>query len=239
MPPRTPSPILTFTRVGKTYATAAGPFHALRDVSLGVSPGEFVAVVGRSGSGKTTLLHLMAGIDLPTEGEVTVAGESLGQRTEDERARFRGVHLGVVFQFFQLLPTLTVAENVVLPMDLCNVWPKGERRKRALALLDRFGVGAQADKLPAALSGGEQQRAAIARALANDPPIVLADEPTGNLDSGASEIVVGALAALAKEGKTVVMVTHERNVAIPFTRTLELEDGRLVGEPPAMRRAHA
>ena len=239
MPPRSPSPSLTFTRVGKTYVTAAGPFRALRDVSFRVSPGEFVAVVGKSGSGKTTLLHLMAGIDLPTEGEVTALGESLARRTEDERARFRGVHLGVVFQFFQLLPTLTVLENVVLPMDLCGVWPKGERRKRAQALLDRFGVGAQAEKLPASLSGGEQQRAAIARALANDPPIVLADEPTGNLDSGASEVVVQALAALANEGKTVVMVTHERNVAVPFTRTLVLEDGRLVEEPKGARRAHA
>ncbi|HEY2515297.1 MAG TPA: ABC transporter ATP-binding protein [Polyangiaceae bacterium] len=225
--------------MGKTYATAAGPFHALREVSLRILPGEFVAVVGKSGSGKTTLLHLMAGIDLPTEGEVTVLGQSLAKTTEDQRARFRGVRLGVVFQFFQLLPTLTVVENVVLPMDLGNVWPRAERPKRAMALLERFGVGAQAGKLPAALSGGEQQRVAIARALANDPPIVLADEPTGNLDSGASEIVVSALAALASEGKTVVMVTHERNVAVHFTRTLELADGRIADALPPARRAHA
>jgi putative ABC transport system ATP-binding protein len=231
--PESKPPLVTVDRVHKTYVTPRGPFAALRDVSLQIWPGELVAVVGKSGSGKTTLLHLIAGIDRATEGEVTVAGQTLGGLGEDARATLRGRSIGVVFQFFQLLPTLTVAENVVLPMDLCGVWPRAARRGRALALLDRFGIAAHADKLPLALSGGEQQRAAIARALANDPPLVVADEPTGNLDSEASARVIDALAELAREGKAVVMVTHERAGAVPFTRAVTLADGRLSAPPAA------
>ncbi len=233
------TPIVTLDHVHKTYETPRGPFAALHDVSLEIWPRELVAVVGKSGSGKTTLLHLIAGIDLPSGGEVTVAGQSLAGRSEDERASLRGRSIGVVFQFFQLLPTLTVAENVVLPMDLCDVWPRAQRRARALALLDRFGIAAHADKLPLALSGGEQQRAAIARALANDPPLLVADEPTGNLDSQSSACVIDALAELAREGKAVVMVTHERAGAVPFTRAVTLADGKVAATslpaPEALR----
>jgi putative ABC transport system ATP-binding protein len=227
------TPIVTLDHVHKTYETPPGPFAALHDVSLRIWPRELVAVVGKSGSGKTTLLHLIAGIDLPSGGEVTVAGQSLAGRSEDERASLRGRCIGVVFQFFQLLPTLTVAENVVLPMDLCNAWPRAQRRARALALLDRFGIVTHADKLPLALSGGEQQRAAIARALANDPPLIVADEPTGNLDSQASVRVIDALADLAREGKAVVMVTHERAGAAAFTRIVTLADGKVAAASPA------
>jgi putative ABC transport system ATP-binding protein len=231
------NPIVTLDHVHKTYQTPRGPFAALHDVSLRIWPRELVAVVGKSGSGKTSLLHLIAGIDLPSGGEVTVAGQSLAGRSEDERATLRGRSIGVVFQFFQLLPTLTVAENVVLPMDLCGIWPRAQRRARALALLDRFGIAAHADKFPLALSGGEQQRAAIARALANDPPLVVADEPTGNLDSQAAARVIAALADLAREGKAVVMVTHERAGAAVFTRVVTLADGKVVAASPSAAEA--
>ena len=175
--------------VTKSYDGAAGTFVALREADLRVRPGEFVAVVGRSGSGKSTLLNMVAGIDRPTSGEVWVDGAPVHELGQDKVSAWRGRSLGVVFQFFQLLPTLTVAENVMLPMDFCNTYPARERRGRALELLEQVGVAEQADKLPAALSGGQQQRAAIARALANDPPVLVADEPTGNLDSGTAEAV--------------------------------------------------
>ncbi len=170
--------------VAKTYPSSAGDFVALDGLSLGIADGEFVAVVGRSGSGKTTLLNLLAGIDRPTSGTVWVAGADLGTLSESGLAAWRGRNVGLVFQFFQLLPTLTVVENVMLPMDFAKTIPVSERRDQAQNLLERVGVGDQADKLPSTLSGGQQQRAAIARALANNPPLLLADEPTGNLDSG-------------------------------------------------------
>ncbi|HSN15229.1 MAG TPA: ABC transporter ATP-binding protein, partial [Anaeromyxobacteraceae bacterium] len=199
--------------VQKQYATAAGDFSALRDVDLRVGAGELVAVVGKSGSGKSTLLNLVAGIDRPSAGEVTVAGTRLATLPEGPLAAWRGRNVGVVFQFFQLLPTLTILENVALPMDLCRTRPRREARRRALELLDQVGIAEQAAKLPAALSGGQQQRAAIARALANDPPILVADEPTGNLDSRTADSVLALLAASADQGRTVLMVTHERDVA--------------------------
>jgi putative ABC transport system ATP-binding protein len=234
------SPILTLDRVAKVYETPAGRFTALDEVSLRVGAGELVAVVGRSGSGKTTLLNLVAGIDPPTRGEITVAGEAVHGRTEDELAALRGRLVGVVFQFFQLLPTLTVLENVVLPMDLLGAWPRAQQRARAGALLEELAIARHAGKLPAALSGGEQQRAAIARALANDPPILLADEPTGNLDSRTSAGVLDAFADLARAGKTVVMVTHDRGAAARATRTIALEDGRVAEDRRALpEAAHA
>jgi putative ABC transport system ATP-binding protein len=225
-----PRPIVRVQNVIKRYPGKGGTFTALHGVSLEVNPGEFVAVVGRSGSGKTTLLNIVAGIDSPSVGRVTVAGTELFGRSEDELAAFRGRHIGVVFQFFQLLPVLTVIENVMLPMDFCDVLPPGERRAAALAILERLGISAQADKLPADLSGGEQQRAAIARALANDPPLLVADEPTGNLDSRTAAEVMGLFADLVASGKTVLMVTHERDHRHLFSRVVTLSDGTIQGE---------
>jgi len=199
--------------VTKTYETAAGSFTALKGIELQVRSGEFVAVVGKSGSGKSTLLNVLAGIDRPTIGEVYVGGAAVHALDQDRIALWRGRSVGVVFQFFQLLPTLTVAENVMLPMDFCNTYPARERRPRALQLLEQVGVAEQADKLPSALSGGQQQRAAIARALANDPPILMADEPTGNLDSHTTNAVFDLFADFVAEGKTLLMVTHERDAS--------------------------
>jgi putative ABC transport system ATP-binding protein len=185
-------------------------------------------VVGQSGSGKSTLLGLIAGIDRPTRGEVLVGGTAVHALSERDTSAWRGRAVGIVFQFFQLMPTLTAVENVMLPMDFCDMWRARERRARALALLDRLGVADQADKLPATLSGGQQQRVAVARALANAPPVLLADEPTGNLDSRTAEALLELLAGLVREGQTVVMVTHERSARNVASRSVALADGRLV-----------
>jgi putative ABC transport system ATP-binding protein len=219
--------------VVKTYPLGAGEVVAVDHLSLEVAAGEFVAIVGRSGSGKTTLLNLLAGIDRPTAGTVRVAGADLGSLSESGLAAWRGQQVGLVFQFFQLLPTLTVAENVMLPMDFARKIPGGQRRDRARRLLARVGIGDQADKLPATLSGGQQQRAAIARALANDPPILLADEPTGNLDSATAEAVLKVFADLNADGRTIVVVTHERDIRSIVSREVTLVDGRIVGDERA------
>jgi len=221
--------------VSKRYASAARPCTALQDLSLRIQPGECVAVMGPSGSGKTTLINLLTGIDSPSSGEILVAGQPIHRMSQEALTRWRGRQVGVVFQFFQLLPTLTVAENVMLPMDFCGSLAARERRPRALDLLQRLGIAEHADKLPAELSGGQQQRAAIARALANDPAILVADEPTGNLDSATADEVMGLLAALTREGKTVLTVTHERELGHFFTRTLLLRDGRLVHDSATAR----
>lgn len=214
--------------VVKTYPLGAGEVIAVDHLSFDIGPGEFVAVVGRSGSGKTTLLNLLAGIDRPSSGTVNAAGADLGSLSESGLAAWRGCNVGLVFQFFQLLPTLTVAENVMLPMDFVKKIPAGERRERAQQLLERMDIGDQADKLPATLSGGQQQRAAIARALANDPPLVLADEPTGNLDSATADAVLKLFADLNTEGRTIVVVTHERDIRAIVGREITLKDGRIV-----------
>jgi putative ABC transport system ATP-binding protein len=219
--------------VVKTYPVAAGEFVALDHLSLEIAYGEFVAIVGRSGSGKTTLLNMLAGIDRPTSGVVRTAGADLGSLSESGLAAWRGRKVGLVFQFFQLLPTLTVIENVMLPMDFAKKVPVGERRDRAQHLLERMGVGDQADKVPAMLSGGQQQRAAIARALANDPPILLADEPTGNLDSVTADAVLELFAGLNADGQTIVVVTHERDVRAVAGRQVTLADGRVVMDESA------
>ncbi|MGY4644361.1 ABC transporter ATP-binding protein [Cellulomonas sp. URHB0016] len=211
--------------VSKSYGSG---FTALHPTDLDVGPGELVTVVGRSGSGKTTLLHLLSGIDRPTSGEITVAGERVDLLRGSRLASWRGRSIGLVFQFFQLLPTLTVAENVMLPMDFCGTYPARGRRARATDLLDRVGIADQADKLPQSLSGGQQQRAAIARALANDPPVLLADEPTGNLDRSTGDLVLELFTDLAAEGRTIVMVTHERDVSRFANRQVTLADGRIV-----------
>jgi putative ABC transport system ATP-binding protein len=219
--------------VVKTYPLAAGEVVAVDRLSLDIAQGEFVAVVGRSGSGKTTLLNLLAGIDRPTSGTVRVADADLGSLSESGLAAWRGRNVGLVFQFFQLLPTLTVIENVMLPMDFAKTIPVGERRDRAQQLLERVGIGDQAGKLPATLSGGQQQRAAIARALANDPPILLADEPTGNLDSTTAEAVLKLFADLNADGQTIVVVTHERDIRSIAGRQVTLVDGRIVTDESA------
>lgn len=203
-------------------------FSALRSIDLDIRAGGFVAIVGKSGSGKSTLLNMVGGIDRPSSGSVAVGGTAIQNLTENQLAAWRGRTVGFVFQFFQLLPTLTAAENVMLPMDFCRTFPVRERRKRALDLLDRVGVAQQADKLPSALSGGEQQRVAIARALANEPPVVLADEPTGNLDSVTARAILDLFRSMASLGTTVVIATHERDIARVIDRTVEIADGIIV-----------
>jgi len=220
-------PLIALRNVGKSYLTPAGKYPALREIDLEIGSGEFIALTGKSGSGKSTLLNLIGGIDRPSQGEVIVAGAAIHQMPESALARWRGKTVGVVFQFFQLLPTLTVAENVMLPMDFCNARPANGRRTHALSLLDLVGIADQADKLPSTLSGGQQQRAAIARALANDPPIVIADEPTGNLDSETSRAVLDLFCRLKARGTTVVIATHEPDIAGVIDRAVELVDGGL------------
>jgi putative ABC transport system ATP-binding protein len=216
--------------ITKLYQTPAGTFAALRGIDLRVESGEFVAVVGKSGSGKSTLINVFTGIDHPTEGEVIVAGTRICELDESQMAQWRGRTLGIVFQFFQLLPTLTLVENVMLPMDLCRSFPAGERYDRALDLLEQVGLAEQAHKFPSAVAGGHQQRAAIARALANDPPIVVADEPTGNLDSRAAEAIFDLFEALVGRGKTILMVTHDDELAARVPRTVILADGLIEGD---------
>ncbi len=222
--------LITLQNVVKTYTTPAGSFKALRGIDLQIKKGEFVAVVGKSGSGKSTLLNMLTGIDRPTSGEVIVGQTAIHQLSEGQTARWRGRNVGIVFQFFQLLPTLTVVENLMLAMDFCKTFPSGERQPRALELLDQVGIVEQAYKLPAMLSGGEQQRVAIARALANDPPIIVADEPTGNLDTQTATDVFQLLQAQVSTGKTVIVVTHDRDWAAQANRTIALVDGRIVKE---------
>jgi len=222
--------LIDLRRVNKVFDSAAGTFTALKEVDLRVSPGDLVAVIGKSGSGKSTLLNIIAGIDRPTSGEVIVNGTPVHRLNEGQTALWRGKNLGVVFQFFQLLPTLTAVENIMLPMDFCNMYANSERERRAKYLLGLVDLERQADKLPSALSGGEQQRVAIARALANDPPLILADEPTGNLDSRTASTVFHLFESLAQQGKTIVMVTHDRELARRVPHQIEIADGRICGD---------
>jgi len=222
--------MISLNQVNKTYETPAGKFAALKDIDLNIEPGQFVGIVGKSGSGKSTLLNMVAGIDRPSSGSVAVAGTEIQNLSENRLAAWRGRNVGFVFQFFQLLPTLTAAENIMLPMDFSRNIAQRERRKRALALLERVGVGRHADKLPATLSGGEQQRVAIARALANEPPLVLADEPTGNLDSVTATAILDLFRDMANQGTTVVIATHEADIARVIDRRIEISDGEI--HPP-------
>jgi putative ABC transport system ATP-binding protein len=211
----------------KTYVNAAGEFPALMGIDLEIEYGEFISLVGKSGSGKSTLLNMLTGIDHPTAGRVTVGGQDIYAMSESERALWRGKNVGIVFQFFQLLPTLTLLENVMLPMDYCDIHPAAERPARALDLLRQVGLEEQAHKLPAAVSSGQQQRAAIARALATDPPIVVADEPTGNLDSRSADAIYRLFQGLAERGKTVLIVTHDPSLTQRTDRTIYLADGNI------------
>jgi putative ABC transport system ATP-binding protein len=223
--------VIELKSVFKAYETSAGPVPVLRGIDLRVGEGEFVSILGPSGSGKSTLLNLITGIDRPTSGEVVVAGVPIQDLAENRLARWRGLHIGVVFQFFQLLPSLTILENVILPMDFCRLYARGERVERGMEILESVGVAQHADKLPSALSGGEQQRAAIARALANDPPLLVADEPTGNLDSDTSARVLQLFHDLRARGKTLLVVTHDRELAKQTLREIHLRDGRIEADP--------
>ncbi|MCI0478011.1 MAG: ABC transporter ATP-binding protein [Anaerolineales bacterium] len=220
--------VIEIEHLNKEFKTDAGAVRILRDVSLNVARGEFVAVVGPSGSGKSTLINMLTGIDRPTSGRVMVAGTNLNRMNENQMARWRGRNIGVIFQFFQLLPTLTILENVMLPMDFCNTYPVSERKLRALHLLDQVGLADQAHKLPSAVSGGQQQRAAIARALANDPPLIVGDEPTGNLDSKTAEQVFDMFGEMSRRGKTLMLVTHDRELAKRMPRVVRVQDGCVV-----------
>lgn len=213
--------------VTKSFETLSGKFHALKAVSLSVRQGKLVAITGKSGSGKSTLLNMLTGIDRPSAGAVIIGGTPIQDLSEGELALWRGKSVGIVFQFFQLLPTLSILENVMLPMDFTGSYPPGQRRGRAFSLLSKVGIADQADKLPASLSGGQQQRAAIARALANDPPFIVADEPTGNLDSHTAEGIFSLFEELSNAGKTVLVVTHEREISRRFAERVTLADGEV------------
>ena len=225
-------PVITLVDARKTYTLGGSEFIALDGVSLSVSRGEFVAVVGPSGCGKSTLLNLVAGIDRPSSGSIEVAGTDVAALSEDETARWRGRVVGVVFQFFQLLPVLTLEENVMLPKAYRSVHAKGERAAVARDLLGRVGLADAAKKLPSQVSGGQQQRAAIARALANDPEVLVADEPTGNLDSANAQAMMDLFVELSERGRTILMVTHDEEQTRRVDRIVRMRDGRLVQSPP-------
>jgi putative ABC transport system ATP-binding protein len=214
-------------RVTRRYVVGAGDFCALDGVSLELPSASFVAVVGASGSGKSTLVNMIAGLDQPTAGSIRVGNHDIESLSEDELARWRGKHVGVVFQSFQLLPTLTAAENVALPMDFCGTHRARPAHARALELLESVGIAEQADKLPSTLSGGQQQRVAIARALANDPDLVVADEPTGNLDSNTAADVLDLLRRLVLQGRTVLVVTHDAQLQARADLVVRLVDGKV------------
>ena len=204
-------PIVEVKNVIKTFPVGDTTVTILKGVSLTVQPGEFVAIVGPSGNGKSTLLNMITGIDRPSSGEVFVTGQPLHTMSENQMAIWRGEHLGIIFQFFQMLPSLSLMQNIILPMEFAGKYTRQERRDRAMGLLELVGLADQANKLPGMVSGGQQQRAAIARSLANDPPMIVADEPTGNLD--------------AKTAKTMLMVTHDRQLASRIPRMVEVVNG--------------
>jgi len=215
----------------KTFETPAGPLNVLRGIDLELERGDFIALVGPSGGGKTTFLNMLTGVDKPTSGMALVDGVDVANTSERKLTRWRGRNVGIVFQFFQLLPTLTVVENVMMPMDFCNVHHPSERRDKALSLLERFDVLDQADKTPDMLSGGQQQRVAIARALANDPPLIIGDEPTGNLDRMSAAVVFNTFFEMQEQGHTIIVVTHDRQVVRDVPTVMTLQDGLIEASP--------
>ncbi|MCZ2857460.1 ABC transporter ATP-binding protein [Blastococcus sp. VKM Ac-2987] len=227
--------LISLSAVSKTYTTGSVSFTALDRVDLSVRAGEYVGVVGPSGSGKSTLLNLVTAIDRPTAGRVEVDGVLISILSADDAARWRGRNVGVVFQFFQLLPTLSLADNVALPMDLCGVHGRDERAEIARDLLARVGLAGHVDKLPSQVSGGQQQRAAIARALANDPPVLVADEPTGNLDSASAASMLALFDGLVESGRTVLLATHDATLAERSGRTVRLRDGTVTEDATGAR----
>lgn len=226
-------PAIILRNVEKVYENAAGKFVALKSINLQLNYGQFISIVGKSGCGKSTLLNMITGIDHPTAGDVIIGNEHIYKMSESKRALWRGKNMGVVFQFFQLLPTLTLLENTMLPMDYCNLYPFYERPERAMELLRMVGLEDQAHKLPTAVSSGQQQSAAIARALATDPSIILADEPTGNLDSRAADNVLNLFENLAGSGKTILIVTHDPSITQRTDQTIILSDGQIIDETVA------
>jgi len=223
-------PIIELRDVHKSYMSAAGEFRALRGINLQINAGEFVSIIGKSGSGKSTLLNMVTGIDRPTAGEVFVNGTAVHKLDENQLAGWRGDSLGIIFQFFQLLPALSLMQNVILPMDLAGKYKPRERRERAEHLLEIVDLADHMHKLPSMVSGGQQQRAAMARALANDPPVIIADEPTGNLDSKTATRVFNLFNNLVEQGKTIIIVTHDSSLARRAHRTALLTDGEIVNE---------
>lgn len=220
--------MIEMTKVSKVYQTGKVASKALKQISLTINEGEYVLLTGRSGSGKSTLLNILSGVDQLTEGKVQINQQEINTLSEEELSRWRGKELGIIFQFFQLIPTLSVLENILLPMDLVGVVPAAKREAKAIQLLELVGLEKHQDKLPSALSGGEQQRVAIARALANDASLILADEPTGNLDSANAESIFQLLRHLHHQGKTIVMVTHEREIIEGATRKITMKDGSII-----------
>jgi putative ABC transport system ATP-binding protein len=217
-------------QVVKTFHSEGNSYTAVKGIDLTIRKGEFVAIVGKSGSGKSTLINMMTGIDIPTSGSVIVADTDVTKLRRGSLAQWRGRNLGIIFQFFQLLPTLTLLENVMLPMDFCGMYTPRERRSRALELLEQVGMASLANKMPSMVSGGQQQRVAIARSLANDPPIIVADEPTGSLDSKTADAIFQLFERLVENGKTVVMVTHDNDLAKKVQRSVIVADGEIVNQ---------
>ena len=232
------STLIKLQKISKTYLGAGGGFTALSGIELNFTAGEYVAVVGKSGSGKSTLLNILTGIDHPSEGSVVFDGVEVHTLGESALASWRGKNIGIVFQFFQLIPTLTIVENLLLAMDFVKVIPKHERKQRAEMLLEQVGIGQHKHKLPSSLSGGEQQRAAIARALANNPPILVADEPTGNLDSQTAEAILSLFKQQVTVGKTVIIVTHDKSASSRFDRVITLRDGVVESDKRSITEEH-
>ena len=222
--------MITLNGVVKDYPSAAGSFRALKSIDLMMQPGEFLGVIGKSGAGKTTLVNMITGIDSLTEGEVSVAGTRVNRLDENKLALWRGLTLGVIYQSFQLMPTLNLLDNVMLPMDFCGLYHPRRSPQRAYELLCSVGLEEHVYKMPWAVSGGQQQRVAIARALANDPPIIVADEPTGRLDSLTADAIFAIFEGLVAQGKTMLMVTHDRSLARRMSRVIELTDGEITSD---------
>jgi putative ABC transport system ATP-binding protein len=220
-------PVVQIKDVVKTFPVGGGEVTVLKGLTFDVKSGEFVSIVGPSGNGKSTLLNMITGIDRPTSGEVIVTGREVHKMSENQLAAWRGQHVGIIFQFFQMLPALTLLQNVMLPMDFARKYKPRERKERALSLLETVDLADQANKLPGNVSGGQQQRAAIARALANDPELLVADEPTGNLDTRTANDVFDMFVQLVKGGKTLVMVTHDKELSRRVPRVVEIIDGRI------------